>query len=355
MSWYDNPWYYAPAKPREVKGGIKSQTKRGDIGTQWWSKRWINTLEQMGRSNYSYENSRLTRGRTYARKGQVMDINIEKGKVTAKVQGTRSTPYKITIKISLISTEKWLQIAVLLSEKIYYAAKLLSGQMPPDIEDVFDEAGESLFPQESEDIKSSCSCPDWSNPCKHIAAVFYLLAEEFDRDPFLIFKLRGFDKEELMYLIDKVVYSKTLDKYYFKLDRKELMSLIKDIQEGKKRGKQKKSNRKTGKTKTIKDKITDVKQKDPSENKKKQQPEPLSTDTDIFWKGASDTRASVTENKDNYFTETGTPCKTEINKPIDASFSKRLGNFPFWRGNEPFLKSMETIYKQTYESLKNLS
>src|SRR5438128_9744848 len=84
-----------------------------------------------------------------------------------------------------------------------YAAKLTSGEMPNDIETVFRSASLSLFPEKRKDLKTDCSCPDWSNPCKHVAAVYYLLGEEFDRDPFLIFKMRGLARDELVGLLGK--------------------------------------------------------------------------------------------------------------------------------------------------------
>jgi uncharacterized Zn finger protein len=85
-----------------------------------------------------------------------------------------------------------------MASKAVFAARLLGGEMPQNIEEAFSESGLSLFPSKGKDLKTDCSCPDWSNPCKHIAAVYYLLAEQFDCDPFLIFKLRGRSKEQIM-------------------------------------------------------------------------------------------------------------------------------------------------------------
>ncbi len=100
-----------------------------------------------------------------------------------------------------LSKAKWGKLADILAKQAIYAAKLLAGEMPDDIEDAFAEAGLSLFPEKRSDLTTDCSCPDWANPCKHIAAVYYLLGEEFDRDPFLIFKLRGIEREKLVKLI----------------------------------------------------------------------------------------------------------------------------------------------------------
>lgn len=187
-----NDWYWGyppPSQPREVRGGIKAVSQRGSFGKQWWSKRWIAVLESLRLG------ARLNRGRNYARQGQVLSIEIEAGKVLARVQGSRVKPYKVEIKLRAFSDPEWRKVAELLAAQPIYAARLLAGEMPEDIEDVFVKAGLPLFPLKSQDMDTDCSCPDWSNPCKHIAAVYYLLGEEFDRDPFLIFKLRGMGRD----------------------------------------------------------------------------------------------------------------------------------------------------------------
>lgn len=182
---------FPPAsRPRQAKGGIKSASKRGAFGSSWWAKRWIEVLESFDIG------ARLGRGRSYARKGQVLSIDIRPGNVEAKVQGSRAQPYQVNIKVRPLMASEWKRLAHLLSEQALFTAKLLVGEMPQDIEKAFTEAGLSLFPETSKEISTACSCPDWSNPCKHVAAVYYLLGEAFDRDPFLIFKLRGIDREE---------------------------------------------------------------------------------------------------------------------------------------------------------------
>lgn len=183
--------YYEARKPKEVEDGIKAKSKRGPIGEKWWSKRWVALLEsfKMG--------ARLGRGRSYARKGQVVSIDVQKGAVRSKVQGVRSNPYDVEIRLALIPDDDWEKAIEVMASKAIFAAKLLSGEMPKDIEDAFTEAGSSLFPAKK-DIKTDCSCPDWADPCKHIAAVYYIMAEKFDEDPFLIFKLRGRTREEIV-------------------------------------------------------------------------------------------------------------------------------------------------------------
>ncbi|MFQ5794408.1 MAG: SWIM zinc finger family protein [Candidatus Bipolaricaulia bacterium] len=184
--------YYPPAKPRPVKGGIKAKSQRGAIGETWWSKRWIGVLESF------HMGARLTRGRTYARKGQVISIDVQSGVVKAKVQGTRAKPYSVTIRLQPLADPDWDKVSDAMASQAIFAAKLLSGEMPQNIEDAFSEVNLSLFPTSREELDTECSCPDWANPCKHIAAVYYLLAERFDEDPFLIFKLRGRTKDEII-------------------------------------------------------------------------------------------------------------------------------------------------------------
>jgi uncharacterized Zn finger protein len=178
--------------PIAVKGGIKSRSKRGTFATSWWGRRWIAVLEALNLGG------RLSRGRSYARKGQVLDIAIEPGVVRAEVQGSRPKPYAIVIGVAQIGMQPTKRLATELAKNPYCLAKLMAREMPQDIETLFDVAGVSLFPSRASELRTECSCPDWSNPCKHIAAVYYLLGEEFDRDPFLILRLRGIDTAALL-------------------------------------------------------------------------------------------------------------------------------------------------------------
>jgi len=191
--WGGDYWYHYPkTKPRAVKDGIKAKSRRGEIGETWWSKRWIELLHSCGMG------ARLDRGRRYARAGQVIRMEIEPGKVTAKVQGSRPKPYSISIDLKPLSDRDWDKVLDVMAAKAIFAAKLLAGEMPKDIEEAFSEAKRPLFPTRERDLDTDCSCPDWANPCKHIAAVYFLLAERFDEDPFMIFKLRGRTKEEII-------------------------------------------------------------------------------------------------------------------------------------------------------------
>jgi uncharacterized Zn finger protein len=188
--WDAGPWWrdYEHA-PRRPANGIKAQTQRGQFGKTWWAGRWIAALERL------VDAGRLSRGRSYARSGQVLTLDVGAEGVAAKVQGSRPTPYVVHIRFQRLSDEAWERVADALAAEALYSAKLLSGEMPQDIEQAFRAAGASLFPAARKDLQTDCSCPDWSNPCKHVAAVHYLLGERFDADPFLIFELRGRGKE----------------------------------------------------------------------------------------------------------------------------------------------------------------
>jgi len=184
--------YYPPANPIKVKNGIAARSKKGEIGETWWSKRFIGALEKIGIG------SRLQRGKAYARKGQVIQITIQNTVVHAHVQGTNPRPYRVTISCTPFNDRQWDEIFDALSTQALFAAMLLGGEIPHEIETVFAGAGLSLLPATRKEIRTECSCPDSANPCKHIAAVFYLLAEQCDRDPFLIFTLRGRDREAVL-------------------------------------------------------------------------------------------------------------------------------------------------------------
>ncbi len=192
MAYWDYFWLYPRSVPKPVKDGIKTKSRGGSIGKTWWSKRWIGVLESF------HMGARLGRGRSYARRGQVMSMDVQEGLVTAKVQGSRPKPYQIKIALKPLSQKDWHKVTEAMAEQAIFVAKLLAGEMPQNIEEAFEAAKVPLFPQSSRELETDCSCPDWANPCKHIAAVYYLLAEQFDDDPFLIFKLRGKSKEQLI-------------------------------------------------------------------------------------------------------------------------------------------------------------
>ncbi|MFM7149678.1 MAG: SWIM zinc finger family protein [Gemmataceae bacterium] len=187
------PYYTGPRpEPLQAHGGIKAESHQGGFGKSWWARRWQSILDSFRIGG------RLVRGRTYARQGQVLSIDFHLGEVKARVQGSQPEPYNVTMAVKRLDDEEWDQVLEVLKKQALFVAKLLAGEMPQDIERVFKQAGVSLFPRQRGDLKTKCSCPDQVNPCKHIAAVYYLLGEEFDRDPFLIFRLRGLERQDLL-------------------------------------------------------------------------------------------------------------------------------------------------------------
>lgn len=184
--------YFPPSKPRPVDGGIRTKSARGKIASTWWSTRFIDLLEGAG------VGGRLARGRSYARRGQVVSLELTTGQVTATVQGSRARPYRVRIGVTAYGKADWARVEDRLAGDAWFVAQLLAGQMPPDIEQVFADLGLSLFPSEAGDLSLDCSCPDWEVPCKHLAAAFYLLAERFDDDPFQLLAWRGRDREDLL-------------------------------------------------------------------------------------------------------------------------------------------------------------
>ena len=265
---------FPPSKPRDVKGGIRARSRRGAFGQSWWARRWIAVLEgfELG--------GRLQRARAYARRGQVVSISIEKGRVDAVVQGSRPEPYAVSLETRTLPAAEWARLAATLTREARFAAKLLAGEMPPDVEEAFRLAGLSLFPAQKEDLRTSCSCPDWSNPCKHIAAVYYLLGEEFDRDPFLVFRLRGLDRDELVRLLGRAA-------------------------------------------------ATTPAPRERGHGARRAAVDPLPSEPSAFWQGS--------ELPEGFLGEVEAP-------PVVAALLARLGQFPFWRGRQPLVEALAPAY-----------
>ncbi|HLS80252.1 MAG TPA: SWIM zinc finger family protein [Steroidobacter sp.] len=164
------------------------------LGATWWGQRWISALELFSRD---YLN-RLGRGRTYARTGRVHDLRIAPGRVTASVTGSESEPYEVVLELDVFRDREWSTAIEAMAQQARFAAQLLAGEMPDDIDEVFRSARRSLFPRKSRELQTDCSCPDWANPCKHVAATHYVLGDALDRDPFLLFELRGRTREQVL-------------------------------------------------------------------------------------------------------------------------------------------------------------
>lgn len=206
MSWYyydDDGYedtttlanYTTPSNAIVLSAPIRAESRRGDIGREWWGRQWVSAMEHLGLDG------RLSRGKRYARNGSVKRLEITHGMVYAEVQGSQKNPYRAAIHLKLLSDDDWKQALDTLAEQAIYAAKLLAGEMPGDIEAVFQHVNLSLFPQTKRDIQFECSCPDWGNPCKHAAAIYYLVAEQLDADPFILFHIRGRTRENILQVL----------------------------------------------------------------------------------------------------------------------------------------------------------
>ncbi|NEQ76381.1 MAG: hypothetical protein F6K23_27095 [Okeania sp. SIO2C9] len=159
---------------------------------EWWTQQWIDLL-----NSYRYK-KRLERARNYARQGNVLSLEFKDKEIISQVQGTAPEPYKQSLWLDTFSDEDWNYVIETMSQRAIFTAKLLAGEMPQNIEEVFAANGLRLFPFTLDDIHAKCDCPDKARVCKHIAAVYYILGDRFSDDPFLLFQLRGRSKEKIL-------------------------------------------------------------------------------------------------------------------------------------------------------------
>jgi uncharacterized Zn finger protein len=162
-------------------------------GHTWWGRAWVDALEQRAR----LDPNRLPRGRDYARSGSVGDLVLAPGEVRAQVQGRKSTPYEVRIRVRRFADDEWDQVLETISAQLGHAAAMLDGELPPEIADDVAAAGLDLLPGAGE-VGPRCSCPDDADPCKHSAAVCYLVADALDADPFAALLLRGRTRGEVL-------------------------------------------------------------------------------------------------------------------------------------------------------------
>jgi uncharacterized Zn finger protein len=190
---WDDPWQRYPASvPLPAEGGLATSRQRGAMATTWWSRRLVEVLESYGLG------TRMQRGRRYARKGQVVSLDVHAATIAAQVQGSRRTPYLVTVSLPEPTPRQWKAIDAAMRAKVGFVARLLAGEVPPDLEEVFQASGGALFPRTWRELRARCSCPDWENPCKHIAAVLYVFADQLDTDPWLLLAWRGRTREEVL-------------------------------------------------------------------------------------------------------------------------------------------------------------
>ena len=181
----DEPSYRPPA--------ARGKGARRGFGKTWWGQAWVDAIE--GRAQL--DPNRLPRGRGYARSGAVGDIDIATGVITARVQGSRRDPYDVHVRVRVFTDDEWDRVLHVVAAQVGRTAALLDGELPPEVADDVHAAGLSLLPGPGE-VQPRCSCPDWADPCKHAAAVCYLVAEVLDDDPFALLRLRGRDRDEVL-------------------------------------------------------------------------------------------------------------------------------------------------------------
>jgi uncharacterized Zn finger protein len=271
----------------------------------WWGKRFIQALESFTDGN------RLQRGRSYASGGKVKSFEIDGNHITAKVRGSvnpyfgvyKEPTYSISIEITPIAKTRWNEAIDKLSSKASTVSRLLLNEVPENIEDSFAELGLHLLPYSSKDFKTRCSCPDYANPCKHIAGVYYLVASQLDNNPFLLFELRGLSKTELQEKLAQTPLGKALSE---ELNTKEIAidisnSLFTNIE------KQVVTNKPTARE---------------------------------FWLGTKRLPQSI-----------DVPAKSSIS----AIVVKKQGDFPaFWNKDNSFIAAMEELYQRVRTKNQNI-
>ncbi|MBE9176355.1 SWIM zinc finger family protein [Synechocystis salina LEGE 06155] len=178
----------------------------------WWGQRFIAALEKI------MDSGRLSRGRSYARGGKVKSFEIKDGTVLALVRGSvnpyfgvhKEPLYTTTIEFEPISPANWSAAIAYIASKASLISRLMLNEIPDNIDDAFAKLDLHLLPHHRDDFKTQCSCPDWSNPCKHIAGVYFLIAAQLDQDPFLLFELRGLSREALQKELAKSLLGQAL-------------------------------------------------------------------------------------------------------------------------------------------------
>lgn len=182
------------------------------IARSWWGEKFIAALEEC------IDSGRLSRGRSYSSPRRLSKFNIKGKLITGTIEGNINPYfevyeipyYKITIELEQFSKPKWEKIITAIGNNAAWLSKLLMNEMPDNIESAFRAEGLELLPTTGSSLTSNCSCPDWANPCKHVAGVYYKVASLLDRDPFLLFQLRGMEHEKLQQALAKTALGNAL-------------------------------------------------------------------------------------------------------------------------------------------------
>jgi len=245
----------------------------------------------------------------------VIELEFEKGSATAMVQGSRDAPYLVRMHFAMLSGTDWKRALRSLGEDAELGGSLFRGEFPQRLEEAFTQLELSLFPTAQGDLKAACSCPDQANPCKHVAAVYYSLGEEIDRDPFLIFRLRGMDRTELMEALARTPAARAA------------LVAPPTGENDARRGEEAKDEVAPEETETS------VQAEEPP-----LQDEPLPEEPHLFWAGLEP--ESSEEESDE-----------EVRIPrVSGALARRLGGFPFWRGENSCSLAMEQIYRASSQA-----
>jgi uncharacterized Zn finger protein len=177
----------------ELSGVGEPGTGQQEFGRTWWGRAWLEALEQRAR----LDPDRLPRGRNYARSGAVGQLTLAPGEARARVQGRKTEPYQVRIRVRRFTDDEWDRVLAAISARLGHAAALLDGELPPEVADDAAAAGLDLLPVGGE-LGPRCSCPDDADPCKHSAAACYLLTDALDADPFTLFLLRGRTRDQVL-------------------------------------------------------------------------------------------------------------------------------------------------------------
>ena len=190
--WGDSWQRFAESRPIPVDDGVTTSKAQGPMAEQWWSKRFVEVLDTYGLGG------RMQRGRRYARTGQLRSFAVAPGELRAEVQGSRRMPYQVIVRAPATSDAQWAQVDAALASRLKFAARLLAGEVPGELEEVFANVGVPLLPKRWSDVAARCTCPDDANPCKHIAATLYVFADKLDSDPWLLLEWRGRTREQIL-------------------------------------------------------------------------------------------------------------------------------------------------------------
>ncbi len=292
----------ARRRPRKKarSGAQRKRPRRDRKDDRWWARRWSASLDsiRVGR--------RVGHGRKYARQGRVVELDFDKGAAAAMVQGSRNAPYLVRMHFTMLPTTEWRRVLKALGENVELGSGLFRGEFPPGTEEAFSALGLPLFFSGEGDLKAACSCPDPANPCKHVAAVYYALGEEIARDPFLLFKLRGLDRAELMEALARTPAARAA------LSPPSSEALL------------------AGAARREGDDAPHT--SDGSVSRSEASADPLPTDPILFWSG------SMASSK-------GRPPRSVRIPHTSSAIAQRLGGFPFWRGDGSSSLILDQIYR----------